>query len=194
MTVRKAIDELIVDNLLIRRQGKGTYVREKPKFMEFQCGIGFTEEVLKRNRVPSTKETIITEMEADALLAENLQIPLRAPVWSVHRVRCADNEIIALEEEYFTKALIPELNEQVVSNSIYQYIRDEYGLEFSYADQKLDAVAAEKRVADALNVPIGQPLIRMYIIAYLKNGTPFNCGTTYYRTDNFTLIQTVFKK
>lgn len=32
-------------------------------------------------------------------------------------------------------------------------------------DQKLDAVAAEKRVADALNVPIGQPLIRMYIIA-----------------------------
>ena len=118
MTVRKAIDELIVDNLLIRRQGKGTYVREKPKFMEFQCGIGFTEEVLKRNRVPSTKETIITEMEADALLAENLQIPLRAPVWSVHRVRCADNEIIALEEEYFTKALIPELNEQVVSNSL----------------------------------------------------------------------------
>ena len=194
MTVRKAIDELIVDNLLIRRQGKGTYVRATTNFMEFQCGIGFTEEVLKRNRVPSTKETIITEMEADALLAENLQIPLRAPVWSVHRVRCADNEIIALEEEYFTKALIPELNEQVVSNSIYQYIRDEYGLEFSYADQKLDAVAAEKRVADALNVPIGQPLIRMYIIAYLKNGTPFNCGTTYYRTDNFTLIQTVFKK
>jgi len=81
-----------------------------------------------------------------------------------------------------------------MNKSIYQYIRDEYGLEFSYADQKLDAVAAEKRVADALNVPIGQPLIRMYIIAYLKNGTPFNCGTTYYRTDNFTLIQTVFKK
>lgn len=194
MTVRKAIDDLIVENLLLRRQGKGTYVRHKPRFMEFQCGIGFTEEVRKRNMIPSAKDIQVREVTADDSLADDLHVSKGAPLWSIRRVRCADDMIIALEEEYFVKALIPELNKDIVADSIYRYISEKYGLEFSYADQKLDAVAADKDVAEALGVKIGQPLIRMFIIAHLSNGTAFNCGTTYYRTDQFSLIQTVFKK
>lgn len=193
VTVREAIRELVEEKFLERQHGRGTFVLEQPKFKEFQCGIGFSKEMLRCNMKPSSKFVNVTEIEADASIIKDLKLSSETSVWYVSRLRLADNQPIAVEHEYFSKSIIPYLSIQIAQGSIYEYLTSQ-NLEYSYIDQKIDAILAQNDIAKLLNVKNNTPLIRMYIIAYLKNGTPFNCGTTYYLTDVFKLSQTVYKR
>ncbi|MDD6466578.1 MAG: GntR family transcriptional regulator [Erysipelotrichaceae bacterium] len=193
VTVRDAIRDLVEENILEKEHGRGTFVLKQPKFKGFRCGIGFTEEILRNQMHPSAKHVEVIETVADEEVAESLQIPVHSPVWNVSRLRLADDHPVAVEYEFFSKAIVPELTLEAAQSSIYRYIH-QFGIDFSYVDQTIDAASANEILADLLEVEIGTPLVRMYIVAHLKNGTPFNCGTTYYRTDHFKLTQTVYQK
>ena len=193
MTVREAIRDLVEENILEKQHGRGTFVLKQPRFKGFQCGIGFSEEMKRHGMVPSARDIQLIETTANEEIAQDLQITINAPVWNIKRVRLANDIPIAYEDEYFTKAIVTNLTVEIANHSIYEYLYQQ-GIEFTYVDQMLDAVLANKEISQRLEVPVGTPLIRMYIIAHLKNGTPFNCGTTYYRTDSFQLSQTVFRK
>ena len=193
MTIREAIRDLVEENILEKQHGRGTFVLKQPKFKGFQCGIGFSEEMKRHGMTPSASNIVLLETIADEQIAQDLHLPIGAPIWNIKRVRLANDSPIAYEDEYFAKTIVPNLTLDIANNSIYNYLKEQ-DIEFTYADQMLDAVLATEEIAQLLEVPVGTPLIRMYIIAYLKNGTPFNCGTTYYRTDNYQLSQTVFRK
>ena len=193
MTIREAIRDLVEENILEKQHGRGTFVLKQPKFKGFQCGIGFSEEMIRHGMTPSARNVILQETQATEDIANDLHIPVNAAIWNIKRVRLANDIPIAYEDEYFSKTIVPNLTEEIAYDSIYKYLSQQ-GIEFTYADQMLDAVLANDEIASLLEVPVGTPLIRMYIIAHLKNGTPFNCGTTYYRTDNYQLSQTIFRK
>ncbi len=194
MTIRKALDELEAEKILTRIQGKGTFLRVKPKYMEFQCGVGFSEEVRKRGMTPSTCQAALHKILAKEAEEVEFQLSADTPLWQLQRVRCADGLIVALEEEYLLADMISPLEEKDLYGSIYELLEKRDQIFFQYADQTLDAIAAEPRVAELLRVPTGTPLLRMKIVAYEKKGSVFNWGTTYFRTDHFHLIQTVFKR
>lgn len=193
MTVREAIRDLVEEKVLQKQQGRGTFVLKQPKFKGFQCGIGFSEEMRRHGMTPSVSDVKLCEIMANEEIAQDLEIPLHSKVWKINRICLADGLPVAYEDEYFSKLIVPNLTSDIVSHSIYQYLAS-IGIEFAYVDQMFDAILADETVAEKLNVPVGFPLIRMMIVAYLKNGTPFNCGITYYRTDSFKLSQTVFRK
>ena len=193
MTIREAIRDLVEENILEKQHGRGTFVLKQPKFKGFQCGIGFSEEMKRHGMIPSAKNVVLQEMQATEEIANDLHIDIHSPIWNIKRVRLANNQPIAYEDEYFSKVIVPNLTEEIANDSIYKYLSQQ-GIEFTYADQMLDAVLASEEIAQLLEVEVGTPLIRMYIIAHLKNGTPFNCGTTYYRTDSYQLSQTIFRK
>lgn len=193
MTVRDAIRDLVNDNILEKQHGRGTFVLNQPRFKGFQCGIGFSEEMKRHGMIPSARNITLMETYADSNIAQDLKIKEKAPVWNIKRVRLANDIPIAYEDEYFSKAIVPKLTAEIAQDSIYEYLYQQ-NIEFSYVDQMLDATIANEEIAALLDIAVGTPLIRMYIIAHLKNGTPFNCGTTYYRTDHYQLSQTVFRK
>ncbi|MGN1344537.1 MAG: GntR family transcriptional regulator [Traorella sp.] len=193
MTVREAIRDLVEDNILEKQHGRGTFVLKQPRFKGFQCGVGFSEEMKRHGMIPSSRDVSLTEIEASEEIAQDLQIAVHTSVWNIKRIRLANDIPVAYEDEYFSKTIIPSLTLEITNHSIYEYLQKE-GLEFSYVDQMLDAVIADQKISQLLDVPVNTPLIRMYIIAYLKNGMPFNCGTTYYRNDHFKLSQTVYIK
>ena len=193
MTIREAIRDLVEENILEKQHGRGTFVLKQPKFKGFQCGIGFTEEMKRHGMIPSASHISLIETIANEQIANDLHLEVNAPIWNIKRVRLANDLPIAYEDEYFAKSIVPNLTLEIANNSIYEYLKQQ-DIEFTYADQMLDAVLATEEIAQLLEVEVGTPLIRMYIIAHLKNGTPFNCGTTYYRTDNYQLSQTIFRK
>jgi Transcriptional regulators len=193
LTVRDALRILVEENILEKQHGRGTFVLQQPQFKGFQCGIGFTAEMLRHNMVPSAKNVRVESVAADGRTAHDLSLPEDSEVWMVTRLRLADEKPIAVEQEFFSKAIVSTLTKEIAEDSIYGYL-EKVGVTFSYVDQMIDAVRAEGEVAKQLEVVEGEPLVRMYLIAYLKNGTPFNCGFTYYRSDNFKLSQTVYPK
>lgn len=193
MTVRKALDELVQDGIIYKEKGRGSFVAKKPKYAQFRCGVGFSQEAHKRGMVPSSKDAALELCEADETLAKHLHIQIGDKLWKVTRVRCADDIPVTYVEEYYLYSLCPDLTLDILHHSIYDHLESK-GITYACLDQSLEAVLCDETIALKLGVKKGHPLIRMSIIVYMKNGVAYNCGTEYYRTDKFTLIQSIYHK
>lgn len=191
MTVRKALDELVMEGVIYKEKGRGSFVAKKPKYSEFRCGVGFSDEVLKRGMIPSTKDATLELVEADKVVANDLGIKVKEKVWKVTRVRCADNTPIIYVEEYYLYSLCPDLTLEITKNSVYNHLKKK-GIINAFTDQKLEAGLASDLVAKKIGVKKGHPIIIMTLIVYMKNGVAYNCGTEYYRTDKFKLVQSIY--
>lgn len=192
MTVRGALADLEAEGIVYKEKGRGTFIAPRPKYSEFKCGISFSKEVSKRGMVPSTKDATLECIFATEEIAKSLHIEVGEKVWKVTRVRCADGIPVIFAEEYYIYSLCPNLTLDIVNQSTYGYL-DSLGVSFAFADQKMEAILCPKNIAEKLNIREGHPLIMMTLTVYMKNGVIFNCGIEYYRTDKFTLIQSVYQ-
>ncbi len=191
MTVRKAIDELVLEGHLSRIYKKGAVVNSRSRFEGFRFGLGYSDEMRKRGLQPSSSNVRVRLESAGDREMEDLQLLPGHKVWHVNRLRLANGLPIAYEDSYFPYPLIDELTEDDAYGSILALIERRYGFVFNCADQWIDAVSADEKLSEMLQVPVGTPLVRTYSVAYLPNGTAFNSGCCIYRTDNFKLIQSV---
>lgn len=191
MTIRKAVDELVMEGYLIRIYKKGAFVSPRGRLDGFRFGLGYSEEIRLRGMKPSSRSVKVQLQKPSKREIDDLRLLSSHQVWHVRRVRMADDMPVAYEDSYFPYPLIGELTEEEACNSIFEALKKRYGYTFHSADQWIDAVCADAELSRLLEVPIGTPLVRTFSISYLPNGTPFNCGDCYYRTDHFKLIQSV---
>ena len=191
MTIRKAVDELVLEGYLVRIYKKGAFVSPRGRLDGFRFGLGYSEEIRLRGMSPSSKNVKVSLREPNKREMEDLRLLPSHKVWHVLRVRLADDLPVAYEDSYFPYPLIKELTEEQARNSIFEMLENRYGYTFHSADQWIDAVSADGELARMLEIPVGTPLVHTFSISYLPNGTPFNCGHCYYRTDHFKLIQSV---
>lgn len=99
MTVRRAIDSLVADAVLARRQGSGTYVAQ-PK-MDVQARMtSFTEEMRQRGMIPGSRLIRAEQLLATPDVAAWLGISIHDRVHFVHRVRLADGVPMAVEKTW----------------------------------------------------------------------------------------------
>lgn len=105
-TVRQALGELVVEGRLERRQGSGTYVAE-PKITWHLYLASFTEQVEASGFTPSAQVLATQRIAASNDLSEKLELPVRAPVYRVERLRLADNWPIAVETSWLPAEHFP---------------------------------------------------------------------------------------
>ena len=193
MTIRKALDILCNEQIIYKEKGRGTFISKRPKYAQFMCGVGFSEEARRRGMTPSTKNATIELIEANEELAQLLNVELNDKLWKVNRVRCFDDIPVVYECEYFIYKQCPDLTIDIVTTSIFQHL-EKKGISFAYADQKLEAIPCPSKIAKELEIKQDYPVIKMSLTSYTKNGIAFNYGHEYYRTDKFTLVQSIYKK
>lgn len=193
MTVRKALDDLVNEGIIYKEKGRGTFVAQQSKYAKFQCGIGFTQEALRRGYQPSTKQASLHLIHANSTIANQLNIQVNDLVWEVIRVRCIDDLPVVYVCEYYIHAQCEDLTIEIINQSIYKHLKEK-GIVYAYVDQMIEAVSCPKDIATALGIKQHHPVILMSLIAYMKNGVPFNCGFEYYRSDQYTLLQSVYNK
>ena len=193
MTIRKALDTLGNDGIIYKEKGRGTFISKRPKYAQFMCGVGFSEEARRRGMTPSTKNATIELIEANEELAQLLNVELNDKLWKVNRVRCFDDIPVVYECEYFIYKQCPDLTIDIVTTSIFQHL-EKKGISFAYADQKLEAIPCPSKIAKELEIKQDYPVIKMSLTKKNKNGIAFNYGHEYYRTDKFTLVQSIYKK
>lgn len=191
VTVRKALDHLVNKGVLFKEKGRGTFVSNKPKYSDFTCGIAFSKEALNRGHTPSTKDAILERYEADDVISRKLKVPIKTVLWRISRTRCMDNNPVVYAIEYFIYSQIPDLTLDIVETSIYNHI-EKKGVVANYFDQKLVAVNSDRLVSKKLDIAINTPLIEANIITYAKNGSPFSYSIEYYKTTEFSLLQTIY--
>jgi GntR family transcriptional regulator len=195
ITVRRAIQNLVQRGLLEIRRGRGTFVLEPRIEAELSKLSGFVEDMNAAGRRASARVIRRGVMTATARIAEHLQLARGARVMQIERVRLADGQPVSFDQTYLPLAL----GKKIVRNDlrmhpIFTLLEQEYGVPLLEADYLLEAVAASKAVADALQVPMGTPIFQIERTSRTAHGNPVDYEVLSYRGDLVRFTTRLFRR
>jgi GntR family transcriptional regulator len=161
-TVRKAIDALAADNLVVRRQGKGTFVathtEEKAsmfRFLRIRRSDG-------RDEYPVSRLLDVRRAKATAEAARLLDLKPGDTVVVLRRILEYSGEPVVLDEITLPAALFKGLTKAKADSyhgSMYGFFETQFGVRMVKAEEKLRAIAADETSARLLAVLPGHPLL-----------------------------------
>ncbi|MDN2566780.1 GntR family transcriptional regulator [Aquibium sp. A9E412] len=171
-TIRKALDAMAGENLLIRRQGRGTYVAEPEEsrilfqFFRLMPDSGEptfpTSQVLRRTRGAADRE----ERAA-------LALGTGAAVWRIERVRELGGAPLMAETIVLPAARFPGFDALgEIPNNVYRLYSERWRITVARASERLKAVAATPDDAKALGCPRATPLLRIARVAFDLENNP----------------------
>jgi GntR family transcriptional regulator len=183
-TVRKAIDELAGANLLVRRQGKGTFVathaeeRSRFRFLRLVPDDGSAERL-------SRKFLDCKRMRPSAEVAQALDIPGSQAVLQVRRLLYFRGAPVVLDDLWLPLSLFKGLTEQLLSayeGPLYGLFEKEFGVRMIRADEQIRAVAADADAAPLLEVAPGAPLLSVSRVSFTYGDRPVELRRGLYDT------------
>lgn len=187
MTVRQAIDALVNEGLLVREQGRGTFVAPPKIDMELRL-VGFGDDMRRRGLEPSGRLLDAETASAPHDVAEALELAVGDPVHHVQRLRCADGVPMAVEETWLPAALLPDLLADPsgdVPDSIYATLRD-HGLDPDWGEDTVGASDASKHEAELLELTGSRTVLRINRRTFADE-TACAYSRSCYRADRYTL-------
>ncbi|KXB30818.1 GntR family transcriptional regulator [Dechloromonas denitrificans] len=173
-TVRKAIDEMAAENLLVRRQGKGTFVatHDDPRsFYRFLRLVSDDGTVTHTVSDPFSCELQSATPEVASVLG--LQVGDR--VLCVERLLRFNGEPVVFDQIYLVADLFAGLSLEKLrggERSLYSLFESDFGVRMINAEEHLRAVAADPYSAGLLGVPEGSPLLLVERTAYTYGNKP----------------------
>ena len=185
-TVRKAIDELSAESILIRRQGKGTYVAThneeniQLRFLRLTSNFGLKEK-LDNQLVSFSKE------KATNKLAKVLNINPASTIISLKRVLTFNEKPLILDVIKIPAQSFRGLTAEMVvekKGSMYRMYETDFGVRMLRADEKIRAINANFESASLLNVKENSPLLSVERISYTYENKPLEWRLGLCITDN----------
>jgi GntR family transcriptional regulator len=184
ITVRKAIDDLVEDGLLIRKQGSGTFVSNRVE-KNFAKLTSFSEDMRARGREPRS----VWLNRAEGTVTPEESLTLRSspgtPVFRFHRIRYADDAPMALEYATVLAACLPSL--EAVENSLYEAL-ERTGNRPVRALQRLRAVLLTAEQAKLLKAQEREAGLLVARVGYLKDGRAVEFSQSYYRGEIYDFV------
>ena len=184
ITVRKAIDGLVNEGLLMRRQGSGTFVCARVE-KNFSKLTSFSEDMRARGRNPRSvwlSKAVGTVTPEEAL---TLRAGPGTPVYRFHRIRYADDAPMALEYATILASCLPSL--EAVDSSLYAAL-EHAGNRPVRALQRLRAVLFTAEQAELLQAKASGPGLLVERLGFLKDGTTAEFTHSYYRGDIYDFV------
>lgn len=185
-TVRKAVDLLQERGYVQKIHGKGVFVLRK-KNIEFRLGgiVSFKEEYERLNRDIVTKVVEMQKLSADKDIAKLLNVKRKTKVDLIKRVRNIDGENVILDVNYFVSDIIPDLTEETVQASVYQYIEQTLRLQISYAHRVIEAQPCTEEDRKYLDLNGTDYVIVVKNYTHLYDGRQFEYTESRHRLDKF---------
>jgi len=184
ITVRKAIDELVDDGLLIRKQGSGTFVSNRVE-KNFAKLTSFSEDMRARGREPRS----VWMNRAAGTVTPEESLALRSspgtPVLRFHRIRYADDAPMAIEYATVIASCLPSL--ESVENSLYEAL-EQTGNRPVRALQRLRAVLLTAEQAKLLKAQERDAGLLVARVGYLKDGRAVEFSQSFYRGDIYDFV------
>jgi GntR family transcriptional regulator len=184
ITVRKAIDGLVSEGLLVRRQGSGTFVVARVE-KNFSKLTSFSEDMRARGRTPRSvwlqrAEGTVTPEEALALRSSP-----GTPVYRFHRIRFANDAPMSLEYATVLASSLPSLD--AVESSLYEAL-EKSGNRPVRALQRLRAVLLTGEQAKLLQAKEKDAGLLVERLGFLKDGRAAEFSQSYYRGDTYDFV------
>lgn len=184
-TVREAVENLVQQGVLDKRQGRGTYVERLPLEERLGTLTGFAEEVFERNQHPSASVFSATFVDDHLDAKHELLVPEGEQILFIERARLADGEPIALERSFWPSSIGVLLLEYDLNEAWFYQILERHGVYPKEADEQIRAANATKEEAEILGVSPGHALLEMRRLSYDADGQPIEYTKTRYNADRY---------
>lgn len=189
MTSRQALQLLKSQGFAARHKGRGTFVTQPKVEKDIAHLCGFTAEMQALGMKASSQLLAAETIAATDEIATLLAIEAGAPVYRLRRLRQADGLPVAIEESYLPKAKFPGIEKlNFVRRSLYQTLRERYGVRFGMADEILEARAASRLEAQLLEIPARSSLLVISRTLWNVDGEPFEMARSSYRGDRYRAV------
>jgi len=183
--IRQALQALMLEGLIVRRKGRGTYVGE-PKISESlaQQLTGFFDDMVSQGYTPVSQVLKQELVEASGKVASYLELPPGSKVIEIKRLRLVQDEPLVLVTTYLPYTLCPDvLSVDLTHQSLYAYLRTYCNVTIMRGRRILEAVQANEYEANLLNIKKGTPLIMLDSISYSDDGAPIEYYHALHRSD-----------
>ena len=183
-TVRKAIDELAAQNLLVRRQGKGTFVATHQeenwqyRFLRLEPDSG--EKLQLKNQFLACEN-----IQSDTYIADLLGLKVGDPIIRIDRVQSYAGKPIVFEEIWLPEWRFKGLTMDALNDwygPMYAFYESQYATHMVRAQEKIKAVLANQSLAHYLQIPVGAALLSVERVAFTYGNKPVEIRHARYDT------------
>ena len=187
-TIRNALDALYNQGVIKRVQGSGCFVNRplhgrknvinmanKVGFKALGADFSLKSRVLKLEVIPAGKE-----------ISGYLGCSEEDLVYRVKRLRFNEDEVFSLEDAYYLKSIVPYLSKEACEQSIFKFIEEVYKIDIRSGDEYISVHELTHAEAQASESNVGQAVMSIEEVNYLKNDIAFNYSRTYYFRKCFT--------
>ncbi|HEY4317583.1 MAG TPA: GntR family transcriptional regulator [Herbaspirillum sp.] len=192
-TLRKAIDELVAENILVRQQGRGTFVtvhNHGPRLFRF-----FNYERHDGHRdAPELTLVGFAEIKADKVVAAKLGLAVGAKVFNIVSVRGFGEGPVLAEDIKLPKALFPRMTEEQLRGRhipLYSQYQNDYGVNIVRIEEGVRATLASPEHAKLLHIEPGAPLLQVHRVAYSFNDQPVEYRISHVNTEHHQYARSV---
>lgn len=171
-TVRKALDLLAAENLVVRQQGRGTFIAEHDEHRALFHFFHLVGEDGSR-KLPGGTVLRCRQARANRSEAARLALARGAPVTRVYRIRDLDGVPAIVEAITVPLDVFPGFgSDGALPNTLYELYESRWGVTITRAEEHLRAVASEPAEAALLGLEPGAPLLEIDRIAFALDGRP----------------------
>jgi GntR family transcriptional regulator len=185
-TVRLGINELVLQGLLYRQPGKGTYVAPQKVTQDLLKVTSFTQLILDWGRTTSAEVLSCAEVPVPPFAQQLLQVDKQARVIEYTRLRLVDDQPAAIHRSYIPYPLgVDLLNCEGPAISLVDFLNRRNGLRITHSEETMEPTIADPYEAETLQVKKGAPLqlIRGRLLS--EEDWPVECHKSLYRGDKF---------
>lgn len=183
-TIRQAVQALVDQGFLEKRKRRGTMVKRAKIGQAFTHVISsYNQEIDATGMKPRTKVLVFKAEPATVEVAQQLALPVAAPVYKLVRLRYADQTPVVLVTTYIPQARFPNFTELDFSQTSLYATFAAHQQAVVRVRRKLEVLVADETSADLLDVEIGAPLFYFHTQGYTAAALPIEYSIAKYRGD-----------
>lgn len=192
-TMRKALDLLVDEGVLVRRQGAGTFVAERQDFVGKARAIPLG--------VPTERVRIsyafvgLTRVHANAQIAEELLLRHTAPLWQITRLLRVGAVLFGIDQAFLPESLFPSLEVKRLhywNANLKQMCLSDFGIHVVEKSVRFKAVLPEQESRHFLHIAHDTPLLERIRVVENRQSQPVLWGSTTFKTDEFSFCPNIF--
>jgi GntR family transcriptional regulator len=191
-TIRRALNDLVQENFLERKAGKGTFVRLRKVRRDLRKVLGFTQNMLQMGLTPSTRLISKKIQPASDFVIQSLGLAKDTMIARLERLRLADQEPMMFETRYIRMDLFPGILNQDLSGSLWQVFERAYRYKPIRHSQRIKITKITADTATLLGVRKGANAFFITGVTYAEGDLPLECEESFYRSDRYELAFDAF--
>lgn len=197
LTLREAFNSLIRQGYLVRIHGKGVFVKnpDNNNKTTWNLNIVDTYSAGKKNSISFHKVISFKKENSNKYIAKILNINLDEEVFYIERLRIENkgNDVVGIERSYIPVRFCPELNEEVLSKSKYQYL-ESLGIKAQKIDRFLSPIVLSPLDRKLLNLTKDDVGLKVESTTFLKDDVILEYSETIYNCNKYKFLVTAYRK